>query len=136
MSNVENNRAKRSQKDYTLGFKLSVVHSVEKGDMTYKQAQAIYGIQGRSTVLVWLRKHGKLDWTGSNPGRRCPMSNHKSSIETPAQQIKRLERELADERDRNLILNTMIDIYDKDHGVNLRKKSVTIAFGNSKKTDK
>lgn len=136
MSNVESKRAKRSQKDYTLGFKLSVVNSVEKGDMTYKQAQAIYGIQGRSTVLVWLRKHGRLDWTGSNSRRRCPMSNHKSSIETPVQQIKRLERELADERDRNLILNTMIDIYDKDHGVNLRKKSVTIAFGNSNKTNK
>ena len=52
MTNVENKRAKRSQKDYTLGFKLSVVISVEKGDMTYKQAQANDGIQGRSTVLV------------------------------------------------------------------------------------
>lgn len=131
MSTIENRRAKRSQKDYTLGFKLSVVNSVEKGDMTYKQAQAIY-----STVLVWLRKHGKLDWTGSNQRRRCPMSNHKPSVETPAQQIKRLERELADERDRNLILNTMIDIYDKDYGVNLRKKSVSTVSGNSRKTDK
>ena len=136
MSTIENRRAKRSQKDYTLGFKLSVVNSVEKGDMTYKQAQAIYGIQGRSTVLVWLRKHGKLDWTGSNQRWRCPMSNHKPSVETPAQQIRRLERELADERDRNLILNTMIDIYDKDYGVNLRKKSVSTVSGNSRKTDK
>ena len=129
-------KVKRTQKDYTLGFKLAVVDSIEKGDMTYKQAQAIYGIQGRSTVLVWLRKHGKLDWTGSNQRRRCPMSNHKPSVETPAQQIKRLERELADERDRNLILNTMIDIYDKDYGVNLRKKSVSTVSGNSRKTDK
>lgn len=38
MTNLESKRAKRSQKDYTLGFKLSVVNSVEKGDMTYKQA--------------------------------------------------------------------------------------------------
>jgi transposase len=136
MSNIENKRAKRSQKDYTLGFKLSIVNSVEKGDMTYKQAQATYGIQGRSTVLVWLRKHGKLDWTGSNQRRRCPMSNHKPTIETPAQQIKRLERELADERDRNLILNTMIDLCDSKYGVNLRKKSVTTVSGNWGKTDK
>jgi len=49
---------KKTQKDYTMGFKLSVVSRVEKGNMTYKQAQRIYGIQGRSTVLVWLRKHG------------------------------------------------------------------------------
>ncbi|BAJ02805.1 hypothetical protein SVI_2834 [Shewanella violacea DSS12] len=31
--------------------------------MTYKQAQSIYGIQGRSTVLTQLRKHGKMNWT-------------------------------------------------------------------------
>lgn len=52
---------RRSQRDYTLAFKLSVVDQVEKGEMSYKQAQYRYGIQGRSTVLIWLRKHGRLD---------------------------------------------------------------------------
>ncbi|MBO9491137.1 IS3 family transposase, partial [Endozoicomonas sp. G2_1] len=37
---------KRTQKDYSLAFKLSVVEQVEKGEMTYKQAQDKYGIQG------------------------------------------------------------------------------------------
>lgn len=54
---------KRTQKDYTLSFKFSVVSQVEKGDFTYKQAQKQYGIQGKSTVLVWLRKYGNLDWS-------------------------------------------------------------------------
>ena len=31
----------RSKRDYTLGFKLQIVAAVEKGDMIYKQAQAI-----------------------------------------------------------------------------------------------
>jgi hypothetical protein len=53
---------KRSQRDYGMAFKLGVVAAVEKGEMTYKQAQQQYGIQGRSTVLVWLRKHGQQDW--------------------------------------------------------------------------
>ena len=92
---------KRSQRDYTLGFKLSMISLVEKGEMSYKQVQDTYGIQGRSTVLVWLRKHGTLDW--SNP-RFNPMSK---SIESPAQKIKRLERELSDEKLRNKLLNTM-----------------------------
>ncbi len=48
-------RARRSQCDDTLGFKLLVVEQIEKGELTYKQAQRRYGIQGRSTVLVWLR---------------------------------------------------------------------------------
>ncbi|EBE2410976.1 IS3 family transposase, partial [Salmonella enterica subsp. enterica serovar Cerro] len=43
---------KRTQRDYPLSFKIAVVEQVEKGEMTYKQAQQQYGIQGRSTVLV------------------------------------------------------------------------------------
>ena len=54
--------SKRTQRDYTLAFKLAVVEQVEKGELTYRQAQARYGIQGRSTVLVWLRKHGRQGW--------------------------------------------------------------------------
>lgn len=54
---------RHSQCDYTQAFKLAVVDQVEKGEMSYKEAQARYGIQGRSTVLVWLRKHGRQDWS-------------------------------------------------------------------------
>jgi transposase-like protein len=109
-------QVKRTQRDYTLGFKLAVVGQVECGEFTYKQAQKHYGIQGRSTVLVWLRKHGKLDWT--NPYEKT-MSKSK---ETPAMKIKRLEYKLDDERKRVLILNGMIDIFDQEHGAGLRKK--------------
>ena len=77
-----------------MGFKLAVVSSVEKGELTYKQAQHTYGIQGKSTVLVWLRKHGSLNW--SNPSEVL-MAKPK---ETPAQRIKRLEQELENERAR------------------------------------
>ena len=112
-------RIKRTQRDYTLGFKLQVVAAVEKGDMTYKQAQKTYGIQGRSTVLTWLRKHGKMNWT--HPVK-ITMPNTPPASETPAQKIKRLERELEDERLRNLLLNEMVDILDAEYGAGLRKK--------------
>ena len=114
MSNELKDR--RSQRDYNIGFKLAVVSQVEKGELTYKQAQKRYGIQGRSTVLVWLRKHGNLDW--SKPGLLF-MSKTK---ETPAQKIKRLERELSDEKLRTTILNKMIDISDRQYGTSIRKK--------------
>jgi transposase-like protein len=116
MKNKEDKGIKRTQRDYNLGFKLAVVNQVEKGDMTYKQAQKAYGIQGRSTVLVWLRRHGSLDW-------RVPINKQMpKSKETPAQKIKRLERELEDERLRTKILNTMIDISDEQYGTSIRKK--------------
>ena len=112
-------RRKRTQRDYTMGFKLQIVTAVEQGDMTYKQAQKTYGIQGRSTVLTWLRKHGKLDW--SQPVR-LTMPKTPKAKETPAQTIKRLEKTLEDERLRNLLLNEMVDILDAEHGAGLRKK--------------
>jgi transposase len=118
MKAKENQNVKRTQRDYTMGFKLSVVSQVEKGDMTYKQAQNRYGIQGRSTVLQWLRKHGRLDW--SKPivhQKRMPKSN-----ETPAQKIKRLEKELQEEKIKTMLLNEMINISDKEFGTSIRKK--------------
>lgn len=107
-------RRRRSQRDYTIGFKLSVVEQVEKGHLTYKQAQQRYGIQGRSTVLVWLRKYGSLDWS--------PEHLQAMNTETPEQKIKRLEKELEDERTRNLILKEMMTDIDRQYGVGLRKK--------------
>ncbi len=130
MDNKTPSRRKRTQRDYNLGFKLAVVEQVEKGEMNYKQAQKAYDIQGRSTVLVWLRKHGKLDW--SNPSE-LPMNQSK---ETPAQKIKRLERELEDERLRNLILNEMLDIIEKETGEKLRKKPSSKEPGNYKRKAK
>ena len=120
---------KRTQKDYNLGFKLAVVAQVEKGELTYKQAQRRYGIQGRSTVLVWLRKHGNLNW--SNPCTAMPRSK-----ETPSQQIKRLEKELADEKLKNLILNEMVDTFDRDYNAGLRKKFQPKQSGASGKKSK
>lgn len=63
MKSQERRVKKRTQRDYTMAFKLVVISQVEKGETTYKQAQNQYGIQGRSTVLVWLRKYGALDWS-------------------------------------------------------------------------
>ena len=119
---------KRTQRDYTLGFKLAVINQVEKGDFTYKQAQQHYGIQGKSTVLTWLRKHGKLDWS-----KPLYMSDMPKSKETPAQIIKRLERQLEEEKMKNIVLNKMVDIMDKEHGSGLRKKYLSGASGKPKK---
>jgi transposase-like protein len=120
-------RKRRSQRDYSMGFKLAVVEQVEKGEMTYKQAQAAYGIQGRSTVLVWLRKHGSLDWR--SPGiYALGMTKTK---ETPAQKIKRLEKELEDEKTRSLVMGRMLEIYGREYGPPSKKKSSQERSGSS-----
>ena len=97
MEKQEKKINRRSQRDYSLAFKLQVVMQVEKGELTYKKAQKHYGIQGKSTVLVWLRKHSTLDWTLP---KQYTLENDKEL--TPEQRIKQLETALKDEQDKNL----------------------------------
>ena len=115
---------KRTQRDYSLAFKLQVVDEVEKGHLTWKQSQKKYGIQGRSTVLVWLRKHGTLDWTSKTPmKKKAPPKTYISQLEA---KIKRLEAEKE-------ILNRAIDIADDMLHTEIRKKYLPLSQQASEK---
>lgn len=125
---------KRTQSDYSQAFKQGVVDAVEKGEMTYKQAQRLYGIQGRSTVLVWLRKLGRQDWStlAMALARHQPAEIGATSM-TPEQRIKQLEAELARAKDESLVYKTMLDILAKEHGVHVVKKPLPEQRKSSKK---
>ena len=112
---------KRTQKDYSLAFKLQVVEEVEKGSYTYKQAQRKYGIQGRSTVLVWLRKHGRLNWKKRNPMK---------GRETPQEEIRRLKKELKRTETDKKILEIAIEVAERELGIEIRKKYLAKLSGN------
>jgi transposase-like protein len=107
---------RRTQSDYSLAFKLEVVDAVEKGELTYKQAQLRYGIQGKTTVLVWLRKHGRLDWKESEAMRK----------DTPSKQIKELEKKLKRLEAEKEVLNKAIDIADQQFKTDIRKKYLSL----------
>lgn len=125
---------KRSQRDYSLAFKLAVVDQVEKGEMSYHQAQERYGIQGRSTVLVWLRKHGRLNWDQGASIRHqkvSPMSEPPIPL-TPEQRIKELEKQLAESNQKAQFFEAVVDVLKNDYGVSVVKKR----RGKSSKKDK
>jgi transposase-like protein len=111
---------KRTQKAYSLAFKLQIVEEVEKGGLTYKQAQNKYGIQGSSTVLVWLRKYGRLNWKKRNPMK---------GKETPQEEIRRLKKELRRVETDKKILQIAIDVAEKELGIEIRKKYLAKLFG-------
>ncbi len=114
---------KRTQRDYSLAFKLTLVDQIEKGEMTYKQAQDRYGIQGRSTVLCWLRKHGQLDWSsGSSPTTRGHFMSDKPLPQTPEQRIKELEQQLAQAQQKADFFEAVVDVLKRDYGVSVVKK--------------
>ena len=125
--NIEK-KGKRTQRDYTLAFKLQVIHEVESGDLTYKQAQKKYGIQGKSTVLVWLRKHGRLNWSKLQDS---PIVN------TPNQKIKELlalaEKKAYEAEQKAALLDTLIDVAEGQFGFEIRKKSLPKQLNHTQK---
>jgi transposase-like protein len=113
---------KRTQKDYSLAFKMQIVNEVEKGLLNQDQAQRQYGIQGNATILNWLRKHGTLDWHKSNP---------MSKKDAPHKKIRELELRIKRLEAEKLILNTAIDVADEQYNTNIRKKYLPLVQQNS-----
>mgnify|MGYP000870733172 FL=1 len=116
--------SKRTQRDYSLAFKIAVVEQVEKGEMTYIQAQQRYGIQGRSTVLTWLRKHGTLNWSNTSSPfvqRIHIMTDTKQPL-TPEQRIKELERELKETKIKAAFFEEVVTVLQRDYGMTVPKK--------------
>ena len=111
---------KRTQRDYSLAFKLAVVDQVEKGEMTYKQAKDRFGIQGASTVLVWLRKHRRLDWSSGTPAVSKAMTDQPQDL-TPEQRIKELEKQLRETQQKAEFFEEIVHILKRDYGVQVKK---------------
>ena len=138
MENPLNARVRRSQRDYSLPFKLAVVGEVGRGELSYKQAQRRYGIQGRSTVLTWCRRYASHFVTFQAAG--LPSPGAAPAVDpTPEQRIKQLEtqlreqkkqyeKQLKDSTDLNLVLRTMLQVVEEDHGIPLPKKSFRRPF--------
>jgi transposase len=106
---------RRTQKNYSLAFKLQVVSEIEKGELNKNQAKYKYGIQGRSTILKWLRKYSTLDW------KTARQNAMKKQDPTPEQRIKELETALEQEKLKVELYSTAIDLSDKQHGTQIRK---------------
>lgn len=118
-------RVRKSRYDYTLTFKLGVVERVERGELSYRQAQEHYGIQGAATVLRWLRAHGRGDWSKASLAalkRDMPVGKKSLSSLTPEQQrIKQLEAQLKDAQQKATLFEAVLDVLKRDYGVAVKK---------------
>jgi transposase len=122
----ETHYVKRTQRDYTLTFKLTVVKEVEAGQLSTVEACRKYGIQARSTVMTWLRKYGTFDWENQTPSN-MPKSPQQRILELEAQ-VKLLEKQKAQLERQNhiadskaIIFDMMIDIAEKEYNIDVRK---------------
>lgn len=132
---------KRSQKDYSMSFKLQVVQEIERGEVSTTEARCKYGIQARSTIVNWLRKFGKFDWENQTPSN-MPKSQEQKLMELE-QKVKLLQKQKAllekqvEQSDRKaIIFDIMIDIAEKEYNIPIRKNSSPGQSTSTKKNTK
>ena len=118
---------KRTQKDYSLSFKLQVVEEIESGQLDRLAAHLKYGIQARSTITSWLRKYGNFDWNDLSASTMSKTPEQRI-IELEAK-IRLLEKQkaraehLAERADKKaIIFDMMVDMAEKEFDVAIRKK--------------
>lgn len=132
---------KRTQKDYSMSFKLEVVQEIEQGLLSTTGAQRKYGIQARSTIVNWLRKYGNFDWEYQTPSH-MPKSQEQKLMELE-QRIKLLEKQKAqlekqaEQADKKaIIFDMMIDLAEKEYNIPIRKNSLPEQSTSTKKNTK
>lgn len=114
----------RTSRSYSLAFKLMVVEEVETGGLRYIEAQDRHGIGGKTTVLSWLRQHGRLDWSpGALAGLpRMRVVSKQNHPLTPEQRIKELEEQLLFSNQKAQFLEAVVNVMKNDFGLSPLKK--------------
>jgi transposase len=119
---------KRSQKDYSMSFKLEVVKEIESGLISASGAKRKYGIQARSTVVNWLRKYGTFDWenqTSSNmsQSKEQRLMELEAKVKLLEKQKAMLEHQVERADKKAIIFDMMIDLAEKEYNISIRKNS-------------
>jgi len=132
---------KRTQKDYSLSFKLQVVEEIESGQLDRLEAHLKYGIQARSTITQWLRKYGTFDWENLSVVTLAKTPEQKI-IELEAK-VKLLEKQkaraehLAERADKKVIIfDMLVDMAEKEYDIQIRKNCKPELSKTSKKYTK
>ncbi len=137
-TSVNRGYSKRTQKDYSLSFKLQVVDEIESGALDRLSAHLKYGIQARSTITSWLRKYGTFDWENLSVVTVAKTPEQKI-IELEAK-VKLLEKQkaraehLAERADKKaIIFDMLVDMAEKEYDIQIRKNYTPELSRSSKK---
>lgn len=138
---LDYNYVRRTQKDYSMSFKLQVVQEIESGLLSATAATKKYGIQGGQTVLNWLRKYGTFDrelhvryTMEKTPEQK--LLELEAKVHLLEKQKQSLEKQLKFQQDKAIMFDMMIDIAENELNIPIRKKSVPGASNASKKNNK
>jgi len=138
---IKSKYVKRTQKDYTMSFKLQVVQEIEQTGVGIKATARKYGIQSHSTVTNWLRKYGSFDWTNQSPyimskSKDQQLLEFEQKVKLLEKQKSFLEHQIERADKKAIFFDMMIDLAEKEFKIPIRKNCSPNQSNNSQKTTK
>ncbi len=121
MGQTTQNQNLRPPQFYSLTFKKFIVSAIEQGRLNKEQARRKYHIGGKTTVLNWCRKYGKLHLVGLK--NEITMITEETKHQMLEKRVKLLEQALSDAQLKNEVLETMIELAEETFKIDIRKKS-------------
>lgn len=138
MKETKQEYVKRTQRDYTMPFKMAVVEEVERTGIGVCAVARKYGIQSESTVTAWLRKFGNFD-VANKTNKPMEKSKEQRLLELEARvkllerQNSRLQHELDMKDHKVAFFDMMIDMAEEEFKIDIRKNSSAGQSINTKK---
>ncbi len=133
-----NKYVKRTQRDYSMPFKLAIVQEVERTGIGVCAIARKYGIQSESTVTAWLRKYGNFDI--SNKTHQTMEQSKEQKLMELEERVRFLERQnsrLQDELEKKdhkvAFFDMMIDMAEKEFKIDIKKNYSAEQSNNTKK---
>lgn len=138
MKETKHKYVKRTQRDYTMPFKLAVVQEVERTGIGVCAVARKYGIQSETTVTTWLRKYGNFDVANktSKPmekSKEQKLMELEERVKMLERQNNRLQHELEMKDHKVAFFDMMIDMAEKEFNIDIRKNSSAGQSTNTKK---
>jgi transposase-like protein len=120
---------KRTQRDYSMSFKLSVVREVENGFIGVKAAMRKYGIQGHGTITEWRRKYGSFekDFQILSIMTKTPQQKIfelEQKVRLLEKEKSLLEQEMINAVDKANILDRLVHLAEQEYSIRIQKNSL------------
>lgn len=115
---------------YDAAFKWMVISEYKSGRWTMEQLRRRYGLGGKSCISEWIARmdHGGRAkdaevWASDTSTMAKP--KRKERPEDLRKQLKELERQLEDEQLKSEAYSLLIDLAEREHRIDIRKKDNT-----------
>ena len=112
---------------YTSGFKMRVINAVLAEGLNYVEAAELFEVTNESTVRGWVKQFqgNRLSLSIDSFVPMSRLKDEDKSKEELVLKLRALEKQLEEEKFKNKVLNTLIDVVDEQLNVDFRKKGGT-----------